>query len=221
MKMSKIVLACGSLADYVKAAQEKMKTSYPVIYLNREFHKDPELMKRHITETINKMPGSFETVLVAMGYCGGSWEGQSFNRRIVIPRVDDCVTLLLHDGDQYNPDLKQKGHLYMKDKNPRGFSMEKIFNRYTEQMDDETKEKVRRAWVGSYTCIDIVDTGLYDCHSAEYVKEAAASAEWIEGKVEFVKGSNRIIEKLISGKWDAQFFIAEPGHVICHEDIFE
>lgn len=217
--MNTTILACGSLADYVKAAQVKMKTCYPVTYLNKEFHKDPMLMKQHIAETVNKMPDSFETVLVAMGFCGGSWEGQCFNKRIVIPKVDDCVTLLLHKDDQYHPNLKQKGHLYMKDKNPYGFSMEKTFNKYTEGMDEETKAKIHKAWVDSYTCVDIVDTGLYDCHSDEYVAEATRSADWIGGKVEFVKGSNRIIEKLVSGKWDAQFFVAEPGHVICHEDI--
>ncbi len=219
--MDTTILACGSLADYVNAAQAKLKTCYPVTYLNKEFHKDPKLMKEHIIQTVNKMPDSFETVLVAMGFCGGSWEGQSFNKRVVIPKVDDCVSLLLHKNDRYCPNLKQKGHLYMKDKNPYGFSMEKAFNKYTEGMDGDTKAKIRKAWVDSYTCVDIVDTGLYDCHSDEYAAEAMRNADWIEGKVEFVKGSNRIIEKLISGKWDAQFFVAEPGHVICHEDIFE
>ena len=51
-----------------------------------------------------------------MGFCGGSWDQVTAPCRIVIPRVDDCVSLLLQRGDGYVPNLKEMGHLYLYEK---------------------------------------------------------------------------------------------------------
>jgi len=39
--------------------------------------------------------------------------------------------------------------------------------------------------------------------------------------LDYVSGSNRILEKLLTGRWDKQFLVAEPGHRIRHADFFE
>ena len=50
--MSTVILACSSL-----------------------YHRDPKEMQEHILAALRKLPETTDTVLVAMGYCGGSWEG--------------------------------------------------------------------------------------------------------------------------------------------------
>lgn len=40
--MSTVILACSSLKDYVEEAQRKVSSSFPVIYLNRIYHRDPK-----------------------------------------------------------------------------------------------------------------------------------------------------------------------------------
>ena len=72
--MSAIILACSSLKDYVEEAQRKVSSNFPVIYLNRVYHRDPVEMQEHILTALQKLPETTDTVLVAMGYCGGSWE---------------------------------------------------------------------------------------------------------------------------------------------------
>ena len=215
--MDTIILTCGSLLGYVKAAQKKAGTRYPVIVLNKKYHADPELMKVHIIKKLNHLPKHVKTVLVAMGYCGGSWENISINKRLVIPRVDECVSLLLHRDDEYHPDLKQKGYLYMKDKDPKQFSIASLFESFTKGMAAEEKQRLKQSWVAAYDHVAVVDTGLYNCYAGSYVKEAAKNAEWIEGDVRFIYGSNIIIEKLIEGRWDQQFIVAEPNQLIKKE----
>lgn len=215
--MSTIILACSSLLDYVRQAQKSQGTNYPVVFLNRKYHVDPKKMRRHIIKAIEQMPQEIDTVLVAMGYCGGSWEDVSFSKRVVIPRVDECVSLLLHTDDRYCPDMKEKGHLYMKDKDPGSFSLQKAFEGFTEGMDEKEKENTRRIWASCYTHVDIVDTGISDIHSEEYKRAAKENADWINGQVQYRKGSNHLIEKLVSGRWDEQFFVAEPGERINRE----
>ena len=219
--MSNAILACGSLVDYVMEAQRRMETAWPMTVLDRKYHRDPKEMRAHVIDAVNGMPPEVDTVLVGMGFCGGSWESVSFGRRVVIPRVDDCVTLLLHTDDAYCPDLKQKGHLYMKDRDPRQFSLRRIFEDYTEGSGPEAKELLFHRWFDSYTHVDVVDAGLYDCHTEEYQREARANADWIGATVEQVRGSMILLEKLVSGRWDEQFLVAEPGHVIRRQDFFE
>ena len=104
--MNIVILSCSSLKDYVEAAQKVSHTDYPVIYLDRKYHMEPRIMRQMILEEEKKMSPNIDTVLVAMGFCGGSWEQVTFTRRTVIPRVDDCISLLLQKTDEYIPNLK-------------------------------------------------------------------------------------------------------------------
>ena len=114
-----VILACSSLTEYVEAAQQRAGTDLPVIYMNRLYHRDPQEMQMHIREALaEKLPAGTDTVLVAMGFCGGSWDGVSAPCRLVLPRIDDCVSLLLQTGDEPVSDLKKPGHLYVRAKNP-------------------------------------------------------------------------------------------------------
>ena len=148
--MSTIVLACSSLKEYIKTAMETQNVNYDIILIDRSFHIEPAKMKREIQNTLSQLPTNIDTVLVAMGFCGGTWDNVTFPFRIVIPRVDDCISMLLQTDDQYISNRKETG-----------------------------------------TSLD------------------------------YVSGSNRILEKLLTGRWDKQFLVAEPGHRIRHADFFE
>ena len=74
--MSKtVILGCSSLKEYIDEAQRKVNTNYPVFYLNRLYHRDPNEMREHIINTLTTMDKDVDTILVAMGHCGGSWDG--------------------------------------------------------------------------------------------------------------------------------------------------
>ena len=52
-------------------------------------------MKEDILQTLSSLPSDVDTVLVAMGFCGGSWQDVSCSKTLMIPRVSDCVALTL------------------------------------------------------------------------------------------------------------------------------
>ena len=122
-KDNTVILACTSMLLHVEAAQKKMKTDFPVIEADREYHVDPQSMKQCLRNKLTELPDSVENVLAAMACCGGSWDGIRAERK------------------QENADLIR--------------------------------------------CI-----------------------------LDYVPGSNRILEKLVSGKWDEQFVIFEKGETI-------
>ena len=216
---STVILACSSLMDYVNAAQKKVGTELPVLYMNRVYHRDPKEMRRHILAQLAALPVGADTVLVAMGFCGGSWADIEAPCRIVMPKIDDCVSLLLQCGDTPVSDLKKPGHLYVREKDPHRESFHAIFDRLTQDVDAETKKRYHEDWKRFYSNIDIMDTGLNRCREAAYRTIVQEDADWLDAELSYVSAGTHLLEKLFSGQWDGQFLVVEKGGRIKKEQV--
>lgn len=212
-----VILACSSMLLHVAAAQNKMGTDFEVLTLDRDLHVEPLKMRDHILETMRGIPGHIQTVLVAMGFCGGSWDDVPVGKQVVIPKVDDCITMLLHTDDTPHPDLKLPGHMYFRDCDTGKYSIEAMKDKICRDYGMEFGTSIFGSWFSSYTNADIIDTGAYDCYSEEFVAEAQKNADLIRCDLDYVAGSNRILEKLVSGQWDAQFAIVNAGDTVTEQ----
>lgn len=213
------IIACSSLKEYVEYAQKKVGTDHPVYYLDRKYHRDPNEMREHVIETIRSLPAGMNTVLVAMGFCGGSWDGVSAPCRIVLPRVDDCVSLLLQTGDEPKSNLKMPKHLYVRALDPGTESFKAIFDRLTADKDESTKRRYHEDWKRYYDYISIIDTGINGCRSEDYFNTVKKDADWLDAAAEYVPGGAHLIEKLLRGEWDGQFVVLEPHHAVSRADM--
>ena len=126
-------------------------------------------MRSRILEVLDTLPASCETVLAAMGYCGGSWNHIPLSRRVVVPKVDDCITLLLHTDDTPHGNLKKTGHMYFRDCDTGAYSIEGMKEKICRTYGMEFGTSIFGSWFQNYTNADIIDTGVYDCYSEEYV----------------------------------------------------
>lgn len=219
--MSTVILACSTLQEYVEAAQKKMKTTYPVIFLDKKYHVNPKDMQKHIKETMNTIGSEVDTVLVAMGFCGGSWADLCFDKRIIIPRVDDCVTILLHTDDTWYANKKETGHLYSISEEPAGFSTIVMYEELLKKHEQWEADILFDMWFHNYSYLDIVDTGLFDCYNEQFVERMQEDADLIHCTLDFVEGSNYLLEKLVSGRWDQQFLVVEAGRLIKYANFFD
>ena len=221
--MKAAVVGCSSMLPYIEAAQRKMGTSWPVYTADRSLHAEPEQMKEAIGKLIASLPAEIDTVLIAMGFCGGVFDHVSFDRRVVLPKADDCVSILLNVDDECVPNRKEMGHLYLYENDPADFSALTLL-RDRETVPEDVKgvdpELLFRMWFGNYHAMDIIDTGLNDCYAESYVETAQAEADRIGASLGYAEGSNRTMEKLVAGRWDDQFLVAEKGKLIRHGDIF-
>lgn len=223
MKENTVILTCSSLRTHVDIAQQKMNTDYPVITIDRIHHVDPDRMKKIIQEELENNSLRMDTLLVAMGFCGGVWHQVQTTVKTVIPRVDDCVSMLLATDDICIPNRKQTGHLYLYEENPEDFSALSLLNDYVAASDEfqgMDKDCLFHMWFDQYYFLDIIDTGYNNCYEEAYAEQAQKNADMIQAALDYVPGSNLILEKLVSGNWDEQFLIAEPGHIIQHSDFF-
>ena len=220
--MNPIILSCSSLREFVDLAQENAGTSYPVTEVDRNFHAEPGEMKNKLAEMIRELPSEYDTILVAMGFCGGAWDHVSFDRRIVIPRVDDCISLLMSVDDEFIPNRKEPGHLYLYETDPDDFSAISLMRNGYQSRDLKGLDQkyLFSMLTQGYTHMDIVDTGLNPCYEVEYVEKAQAQADELHADLDFVPGGVYLLEKLFSGRWDEQFLVAEPGEMLLHGKFF-
>ncbi|MBQ3404351.1 MAG: DUF1638 domain-containing protein [Oscillospiraceae bacterium] len=216
-----IIIACRYLKNHLDAAQLKMGTDIPVIELDTKLHRQPEKMRARIMREIGALPPEYGTILVAMAFCGGSWREIISDRRIVIPRMDDCISILLTVTDDWVSNRKKTGCMYLTDNRNDGMTIPEIYRNYTMLYGERRGKRVFQMMFDSYNSIGIIDSDVYDSRDREMLDFAKQSAELINGSVEHVPGSNMVLEKLVSGNWDEQFLILEPGTVMTEFDLWE
>jgi len=219
--MNAVILSCSNLAVYVKAAQETCGTDYPVVFLDQTNHVEPSRMRKHIIDTIAGLPEEYDTILVSMGYCGGSWQDISSSKRMVLPRVDGCVSLVMTTSDQFNPCTRQMGHMYVFGGESGGFSIKGIYDALVKERGEEMAGSEFEALFEGYRNVDIIDTGVYDCYDLDFVETVQADADRIHADIDYIPGSNLLLEKLVSGRWDRQFLVLEPGKPVTQSAIFD
>ena len=158
--MVAVILGCSSLAGHVEAAQAKMQTNYPFIALERKYPVNPKQMRVEILQALQQLPAEVDTVLVAMGFCGGSWQNVAARQRLVLPCVDDCITLLLHTDGERHFNLKQKNHFYLRDTDEGEYSLEGIYQGLCQKNGSAKGAEIFNSWFAPFTDADIIDTGV-------------------------------------------------------------
>lgn len=217
--MDTIILSCKNLRYHVDAAQRAMNTNFPVVDLDTALHAEPEKMRLKVMEEVGNLPDEVDTVLVAMGFCGGSWKNIKSEKRIVIPRLDDCITLLMTTDNQWHANLKEPGCMYLKDNNNDTLTIPGIRDDLFRKYGEKNGQIVFDRWFEGYHTVSVIDTGVYDSYAPDFLEFAQYNAELIDARTTHVAGSNIILENLVSGKWEEQFLVLEPGEIMTEEDI--
>lgn len=213
--MNAVILACSSMARQAAAAQRKMGTAYPMRCVDRRYHAEPKDMRLQLIKALGEIAGEFDTALVAMGFCGGSWESVYAPVRVVVPRADDCITILLNTDGAPHENLKEPGHIYIRDTDTGRYSLEGLRAAVCdERYGRDDGLALFGKWFESYTHADIIDTGTYDSRAEDFLAQARRGAEITGCKLRHVPGGNVVLEKLVSGDWDDLFAVAEAGETI-------
>ena len=140
--------------------------------------------------------------------------------RVVAPRADDCITILLNRDGAPHENLKEPGHIYIRDTDTGRYSLEGLRESVCERYGREQGLALFNKWFASYTHADIIDTGTYDSRAEDFIAQARRGAEIARCELRHVPGGNVVLEKLVSGDWDDLFVVAEAGETLTREMFF-
>ena len=189
-------------------------------YQKMEFglHTEPDKLRKALQEAIDQSDPRQTTILLGYGLCSRAVVGlKSDTRRLVIPKVDDCISVFLGSDAEYKVQQRtQPGTLYQTkgwieaDKSLNG--LPDMVKRYGEAR----AKAIFKQMLKNYTRLVFINTGNYELEHYRGLSRQRASELVL--KYEEIQGSNRLIEKLLYGPWDEEFVVAEPGRALTFLD---
>lgn len=213
--MKRAIIACSMLENEIKYAYENTGCTLPIIWIDRGLHNFPEKLRLKLQETIDQLqelgqPEEPAELLLAFGLCGNATAGlTSTNARLILPKFDDCIHMLLCDGHRSCRGLTQAGTIYLTDgwiHDEEGILQQ--HNKLLEDYDEETRDAIFEMMYAHYDSITLIDTGCTSLEAATtYAKKAC---ELMDFALKTTKGHTLILEKLLKGEWDENFIILEP-----------
>lgn len=206
-----VIIACRTLEAELNTAISSCRCTYPVIWLEAGDHNVPQRRREAVISAL-KHCGSYDTVLLAMSLCGGALENiESKDKKLVLPRCDDCLTILLGSRDS----RRKYRDLYLLTKgwlDGRG----SILAEYDHCLHNYGENRTRRIFAEMFRHYRGI--GLISLDE-EPQPEVYARASDFAGKVGLplvrISGSADYLQELLVGSWDSEkFLVIRPGEKI-------
>jgi len=210
------IIACATvIEEMLPYMPENM--AYEV--LDFGLHLRPENLKNKLQEAIDASCKDYDTLLLGYGLCSMAVIGLTArNCTLVIPRVDDCIAIFLGSRQAYTEQSrKDPGSYYL----TKGWievadTPFDEFEHMVEKYGQKQAERIMNLMLKNYTRLVYIDTGSND--KQPYVDYARKTADKFNLRFEEIPGSNALILKMLTGPWDGDFLIVEPGKTITYLD---
>lgn len=211
------LIACAMMQDELNRLIEELHPDISMIWMDRGFHNTPEKLKKELQSQIDSLQDQDE-ILLSFGLCGNGTDGIcSQNTKLILPKFDDCVNMMLCTAKRTSRGLTRPDSIYL----TSGWiqDSESILQQYEhlkEKYDEETCDVIFEMMYEHYTAISVIDTGCYDLDPV--LKYAKQAADLLDLDVDTVPGSNQILRQLLTGEWNDNFIVLSPGETLSFEN---
>lgn len=182
-------------------------------------HLSPDILRQSLQETINASTNSAERILLGFGLCSQAVVGlRASDCTLVIPKVDDCIALLLGSEQAYKAQFKDEPGTYYLTKSwiESGGS---LFDEYGFLVDRYGERKalfLMGRFLKHYTRLVLINTGQYDLDFCrDYCRR---TADHFGLRYEEVPGSLSLVERMVHGPHDDDFVVVGPNQVVSYLD---
>jgi hypothetical protein len=203
------IFACKTLEEEIRAV---LSRSVDCEFLEYGLHNTPAKLQKELQKRIDE--ASDGEILLGYGLCSnGTANLMSVRHTLVIPRVHDCISLLLGSRELYEQEFKRcPGTYYLS----KGWIDQKAdpvssYRKYCEKYGEKRAREFIKLEYANYKRVAFIHTVA---DSGEYVGYSMEVACFLGVEHAEIQGSLRYIDKLINGEWDAEFLIIQPGETI-------
>ncbi len=213
----RVVIACRVMKNEIDRLLPD-DGSIEVHYLDQNLHRSPERIRPLIEEKIAETAGYAAHIVLGYGLCSNGVVGiRAASQMLCVPRVHDCVALILGSRRAYHKAFSERAGTYYltpgwvaEQKDPLGT----LENEYVPKMGREDAEWGLREELKHYTHIVLISGR--EMKNREFLRERAkANADFLKKEYEEVEGSDRFFRKLLFGPYDPEDFVCvAPGDTI-------
>lgn len=201
------LIACHTLEE------ELLRVAPPdleMVFLEYALHNTPGRLREELQREFDNDTEN-DTILLGYGLCSNSVLGVSSPRhRLVIPRVHDCISLLLGSRQKYDTEFKAlPATIYLS----KGWVKQKgdpytAFLKYRERYGEEMARETTAMMYGNYQRVTYIHTLGNDDADMAFSRKVA---DFLDIDFAELNGNLDLFRALVSGNWDDRFLIVEPG----------
>lgn len=240
------VVGCAIFKNEIDFLKSGITSILDYFWLPQKLHNKPLELRKLVQEEITKIDEgseSYDAIVLLYGLCSKGTIGISSKKyRVVVPRMQDCIGLLLGSNERYIKHFREKPGTYWFTKGwiETGFDPGKrskydgVFDPYAERYKEYRKkftEELSRYlidewdqhWIKNYTTLAFIDWGIK--RADQLKKRARKSAESMGLEFEVIKGDPGLLLDLLNGAWDSdkydgdkllqsRYLVAKPGYKI-------
>lgn len=209
--MNNIVIACQVLKDELNLVMKETGCTYPVIWVDSDYHINPDKLREKLQEEINAL-SEVDNILFAYGCCGNGLVGlKATTANLIIPKIEDCISLLLSQPDQEPQRVKETYFL------TQGWldSSRNIVSEYSyslKRYGAQRTQKIYALLLKYYRYLAFIDTGAYNVQ--ESMEKAHQFAQAVNLQLDVIQGSTWLLKKLLTGPHDANFCLVKKGDTV-------
>ncbi|SHJ81037.1 Protein of unknown function [Geosporobacter subterraneus DSM 17957] len=217
--MNTLMIACRTIADELNMAMEETACRYPILWIESGLHLYPDSLKKRLQEELDHI-SNVDQVLMAFGYCGNSLLGITPpTYKMIFPRVDDCITLLLGSCEKRKAISDEMGTYFL----THGWLQyeKNIWSEYQEAIHRYGKsraDKIYKVLLQHYKRLGVIETGAYPIE--EFLEKTHVIAEDLKLCHQVIPGTLQYIKKLLTGPWDEDFITIQPSETVTFAHIY-
>jgi hypothetical protein len=219
-----VILACKVLESLMEP--HLRESTVPATFMEYGLHRTPQLMTPALQEQIDGLAEP-STVIVGYGLCGNGLAGlKARQHTLIVPRADDCITILLGSYRRYMEEFSAEPGTYYLTKGwlESGSHPLKEYREYLEKYDEETAAWLIDEQYKNYKRIILVAPNQEELDA--YRAQAREVADFCAGRwgyrYEERIGSEDFVGKLLQlgpqlGASTDEFLVIPPGGEIKQE----
>lgn len=205
------VIACSTIADEI---QKVLPVDMELDLLTYALHNTPQKLQMELQQRIDA-DRDHDTLLFGYGLCSyGVANLRSERHTLVIPKVHDCISLLLGAREIYDREFEQCPATYFLSKGWIDQRAEPYgeYLRYLEKYGEENAQWLINSQYANYKRVVFIHTEVEKMEG--YVAYSKCVADFIKVTFEERQGSLRLLEKMFRGEWDEEFVVTMPGKMV-------
>ncbi len=202
------IIACETIDDEIHKVNRR---GFACRFLEHGLHRTPDLLRERLQQEISQVKEG-EVILLGYGLCSNGVVGlRSPDKWLIIPRVDDCIGLLLGSRKAYLEHFRNEPGTYYLTKGwiDHGKTPYSSYRENLEKYDPETALWIAKELLKNYTRVALIDTGAYDLNGCR--SHAEEMAAFFGLRLEVVAGTIQLLHDLVRGRWGKDFLVIEPG----------
>ncbi len=218
------VIACHVLWRELCFFATRSPNVFDFRFLKQGLHDTPELLRTELQRVIDEEDGKHDALLIGYGLCSNGIQGiVARNTPLVCIRAHDCITVLLGSKERYreyfdsHPGTFWYSPGWIEDcPMPGKDRYEAALKTYCDLYGEESAKYLMEStetWIKNYGQACYVDLGVGG--SDKYRQYTRQCADWLGWRYDELGGDPSLVERLLSGDWDAEtFLVVNPGEEI-------